>query len=75
MIFSIVHSTGWTIDYIYWHISPQQLVLFSAAANEVLGTKDADKKGKKPAKEFESMSSTEQAEYMSDIFGVPVEEG
>ncbi len=73
MIFSIVHSTGWTIDYVYWHISAQQLVLFSAAANEVLGTKDADKN--KPTKNFDSMTSTEQAEYMSEIFGVPVEEG
>jgi hypothetical protein len=39
MIFSIAQTTGWTIEYIIWNLSIQQVVLLCKASEELYGNK------------------------------------
>lgn len=39
MIFSIAQTTGWTIEYIVWNLSIQQIVLLCKASEELYGNK------------------------------------
>jgi hypothetical protein len=66
MIFSIAQTTGWTIEYIVWNLSVQQIILLSKASEELYGNK-------KDVKRLEDSDDPEG--LFKQIFGPDVFEG
>lgn len=64
MIFSIAQNTGWTIDYIVWNLSIQQIVLLSLASKEMFEDKKND--------EVRLEEADDPAKLLSSIFGTEV---
>ncbi|MGB4715099.1 MAG: hypothetical protein WBH38_06105 [Defluviitoga tunisiensis] len=54
---------GWTIEYIIWNLSPQQLILLSRASEEIYNH------GEKETYKLEEM---DEEETLKQIFGVDI---
>ncbi|MGB4435049.1 MAG: hypothetical protein WBI45_06325 [Defluviitoga tunisiensis] len=54
---------GWTIEYIIWNLSPQQLILLSRASEEIYNH------GEKETYKLEEM---DEEETFKQIFGVDI---
>jgi len=66
MIFSIAQTTGWTIEYIVWNLSVQQVILLSKASEELYGDK----------KDVRRLEDSDDPEGLfRQIFGTDVFEG
>lgn len=50
---------GWTIEYIIWNLSPQQLILLSKASEEIY-------------KETYKLEEMDEEETLKQIFGVDI---
>jgi hypothetical protein len=57
---------GWTIEYIIWNLSPQQLILLSKASEEIYQQNDKD---------TYSLEEIDEDETLRQIFGVDIFEG
>jgi hypothetical protein len=57
---------GWTIEYIFWNLTWQQVTLLSAASNEIYKTED-DKKER-----LEKLGENQRDNAMKQIFGADI---
>ena len=54
---------GWTIEYIIWNLSPQQLILLLSKASEEIYSQD---------KETYKLEEMDEEETLKQIFGVDI---
>jgi len=63
MIYSLAQSTGWSLEYIIWNLSLQQILLITEANRVIYDTEDND------TVKIEDLPPEEQEKMLSQIFG------